>query len=390
MNNFTFYSPTEFVFGKDTEEKIGSLVKKHGGTKVLVHYGGGSAIRSGLLQRVEDSLKAENIAYILLGGAQPNPLDTLIYQGIDICRKEGIDMVVAVGGGSSIDSSKAIAAGTVYEGDFWDLFTGTPITKSLKVGTVLTIPAAGSEGSNSCVITRTGGDNIIKKGTKTDIFRPVFSILNPTLTYTLPAFQTACGIADMMAHVFERYFTNTQGAEISTRIGEALLLTIIKEARIVMKDPENYDARANLMWASTMAHNGSCGVGRSEDWATHFLEHELSALYDVAHGAGLSVMFPAWMQYVMDQNLDLFVQISTRVWGISDNGNKKETALKGIQALKDFFVSLELPVTFAQLGAKEDDIELLSDNLMKNYPNGIGDFRKLYKEDAKAIYRLAL
>ncbi|MDR0231170.1 MAG: iron-containing alcohol dehydrogenase, partial [Dysgonamonadaceae bacterium] len=365
MNNFDFYSPTEFVFGKNTEKNVAKLVKKHGGKKVLVHYGGGSVVKSGLLAQVESCLQNEFIEYILLGGAQPNPIDTLVYKGIDLCRQEKIDFILAVGGGSAIDSAKAIAAGVPYSGDFWNFFERTvTINRALPIGVVLTIPAAGSEVSNSMVITKVDGS--LKRGTGNDFIRPVFSIMNPVLTYTLPSFQTACGLADMMAHVMERYFSQTTNVDITDRVCEAVLLSIIKEGPIAIAEPENYAARANIMWAGTMAHSGICGVGREEDWSSHNLEHELSALYDVAHGAGLAVMFPAWMEYVYTSGVDRFVQFATRVWSIPETGDKKEIALKGIQATKDFFASIGLPVNFEQLNAKKEDIDKLVDTLRIN------------------------
>ncbi|MBE6902839.1 MAG: iron-containing alcohol dehydrogenase, partial [Ruminococcaceae bacterium] len=294
MNNFSFYSPTEFVFGKGTEEQCGALVKKHGGTRVLVHYGSGSVVRSGLLGRVTASLAAEGVTYFELGGVVPNPRDTKVYEGIELCRKENIDFILSVGGGSTIDSSKAIAAGVCYDGDFWDFYCGKArIEKALPVGTVLTIAAAGSEGSPSSVITKEQG--MEKRGTGSDLIRPRFSVLDPELTTTLPAYQTASGATDIMAHVFERYFTTTKEVEITDRLCEAVLLTMIKETPRVIADPNNYDARANIMWAGMVAHNDLCGVGRAQDWNSHGLEHELSGLYDCAHGAGLAVIMPAWM-----------------------------------------------------------------------------------------------
>jgi alcohol dehydrogenase YqhD (iron-dependent ADH family) len=389
MNNFRFWSPTEFIFGKNTVGNAGQLVKQYGGTKALIHYGGQSAVKSGLLAQVENSLQNAFIEYVKLGGAQPNPVDTLVYEGIDLCRKENVNFVLAVGGGSVIDSAKAIAAGTLYAGDFWNFFEGTvTINRALPVATVLTIPAAGSEGSPNMVITKTNAGKL-KRGAGSPLLRPVFSIMDPVLTFTLPANQTAYGIADMMAHVMERYFTQTRGVEVTDRMCEAVLLAVIKEAPVVIREPENYEARANIMWVGTVAHNGICGVGREEDWATHGLEHELSALYGVAHGAGLAVMFPAWMKYVYTSGVDRFVQFATRVWGIDDTGNKKEVALKGIQALKNFFSSLGLPVSFAQLGAKTADIDQLIDTLKINSGGSLGNFRKLDMKDARAIYTIA-
>ena len=278
MNNFTFYSPTYFVFGKEEENNAGEYVKRFGGTKVLIHYGGGSVVRSGLLDRIKNSLEEKEIAFVELGGVQPNPRSGLVYEGIELCKKENVDFVLAVGGGSTIDSAKAIALGAVYDGDFWDFYSGKPVEKALPIGTVLTIAAAGSEGSNGSVITKEEG--MLKRSAGGDAIRPVFSILNPALTQTLPAFQTAAGITDIMAHLFERYFTNTQDVEVTDRVIEGLLLTMIHEAPKVIEDPNNYQARANIMWAGMMAHNNCCGVGRDQDWASHDMEHELSALYD--------------------------------------------------------------------------------------------------------------
>ncbi|MDR2804666.1 MAG: iron-containing alcohol dehydrogenase [Dysgonamonadaceae bacterium] len=389
MNNFKFYSPTEFVFGKNTVSKVASLIKRYGGTKVLVHYGGQSAIRSGLLAEVEAVLQNGFIDYVRLGGVEPNPVDTLVYQGIELCRKEQVNFILAVGGGSVIDSAKAIAAGVFYAGDFWNFFEGTvTLNRALPVATILTIPAAGSEGSSHTVITKTSPIRL-KRGMGNPLLRPVFSIMDPVWTFTLPANQTAYGIADIMAHVMERYFTHTPGVELTDRLCEALLLTVIREAPVVLRDPCHYDARANIMWAGTLAHNDICGVGREEDWASHGLEHELSAFYGVAHGAGLAVMFPAWMQYVYMSGLDRFVQFAVRVWGIDPSGDRQAVALQGIRALKDFFVSLGLPVNFEQLGARASDIDALIETLRINQGETFGGFRRLDMEDARAIYRIA-
>lgn len=290
MNNFMFYSPTEFVFGKETELQTGALVKKFHGTKALIVFGGGSVLRSGLLERVKESLDKEGIAHVEMGGVQPNPTDPKVYEGIGLGRREKVDFLLPVGGGSVIDTAKAIAAGIPYDGDFWDFFTGKAVPeKALRIGVVLTIPAAGSEGSGNSVITKTDGLKKLSLRTP-EVLRPAFAVMNPELTYTLPAWQTASGITDMMAHIMERYFTNTADTEVTDRLCEGTLKAIIKEALTVIKEPENYGARANIMWAGTIAHNGICGVGCEEDWASHFMEHEVSALYDVTHGAGLAVI----------------------------------------------------------------------------------------------------
>ncbi len=389
MNNFTFYSPTYFVFGKNTENEAGSCVKRFGGSKVLIHYGGGSVIRSGLLDRVKESLKNEGIDFVELGGVKPNPRSGLVYEGIELCRREAVDFILAVGGGSSIDSAKAIAAGTLYEGDFWDFYEGKPISSALPVGTVLTIAAAGSEGSGDSVITKEEG--MLKRGAGGEALRPMFSILNPELTQTLPTYQTACGAADIMAHVFERYFTNTKEVEITDRLCEAVLLTMVKEVPRVIENPDNYEARANIMWAGMVAHNNLVGVGREQDWASHGIEHELSALYDVAHGAGLAVIFPAWMTYVMKQDINRFAQIAVRVWGCEMNfANPEETAKEGIERLKKFLTSIGMPISFKELGAREEDIAVMVEKLGLGDEGTMGSFMPLTAKDVEQIYRLAL
>ena len=389
MNNFTFYSPTYFVFGKEEENNTGKYVKRFGGKKVLIHFGGGSAVRSGLISRVEKSLEAEGIEYIELGGVKPNPRSGLVYEGIELCRKEGIDFVLAVGGGSAIDSAKAIAAGAVYDGDFWDFYMGKPVEKALPVATVLTIAAAGSEGSPDTVITKEEG--MFKRGAGGEALRPVFSILNPALTQTLPAYQTAAGITDIMAHLLERYFTNTKDVEVTDRVIEGLLMTMIHEAPKVIANPDDYEARANIMWAGMLAHNDCCGVGRAQDWASHNIEHELSALYDCAHGAGLAAVFPAWMKYTMHHDVMRFAQLASRVWGCSmDFQHPESTAKAGIEAFEKFLVSIGMPLTLAELGGKEEDIEAMAHTAC--YGNGnkgtIGNFVVLSEEDVANIYRL--
>ena len=391
MNNFDFYSPTFFAFGKDREQDTGALVRRFGGTKVLIHYGGGSVVRSGLLDRVKASLDGEGIAWLELGGVKPNPRSGLVYEGIDLCRREGVDFILAVGGGSTIDSSKAIAAGTVYDGDFWDFYSGKYIEKALPVGTVLTIAAAGSEGSPDSVITNENG--MFKRGATGDAIRPRFSILNPALTQTLPAYQTACGITDIMAHLYERYLTNTKEVEVTDRLIEALLLTMIHEGPRVIENPDNYDARANIMWAGMMAHNNSCGVGRSQDWNSHNIEHELSALYDCAHGAGLAVTMPAVFTYVMDHDVMRFAQMATRVWGCQmDFAHPEVTAKAGIEELRRFLRSIGMPLTLGELGGKEDDIPKLVDVLCNGdgRPGSITGFVTLKEDDCAAIYRMML
>ena len=388
MNNFNFYSPTQFIFGRERENETGKYVNRFGGSRVLIHYGSGSVVKSGLLDRVKKSLNEAGIWHTELGGVVPNPRSGLVYQGINIVKTNNIDFVLAVGGGSVIDSAKAIALGALYEGDFWDFYCGKRIEKALPVATILTLTAAGSEGSMGSVITHENG--MLKRAANHDVLRPVFSVLNPELTCSLPPYQTACGVVDMMAHVMERYFTNTQNVEITDRLAEGILLTIINEAPKVMADPANYEARANLMWAGMVAHNDTCGVGRDSDWSSHQMEHELSGLYDVAHGAGLAVMFPAWMKYVMHHDLMRFAQFATRVWGCEMDFQSPEiTALKGIEQYEQFVSSLGMPIRFDQLGAKAEDIPVLVEKLGLG-ERTLGSFVKLSSEDVRKIYELAV
>lgn len=388
MLNFDFYAPTYFAFGKDKEQECGKLVKQFGGTKVLIHYGGGSVIRSGLLDRVKKSLEDENIPYFELGGVMPNPRSGLVYTGIDLCRKENIDFILAVGGGSTIDSSKAIATGTVYDGDFWDFYEGKTITEALPVGTVLTIAAAGSEGSPDSVITKEEG--MLKRGASGNAIRPRFSVLNPALTQTLPAYQTACGITDIIAHLYERYLTNTTEVEVTDRLIEALIMTMVHEGPRVIENPDNYEARANIMWAGMVAHNNICGVGRTQDWTSHNLEHELSAEYDCAHGAGLAVVMPAVFTYTMKHDIKRFATIARRVWNVADD-NDESAAIKGIEALRSFLISIGMPKDFAQLKANPQDIEKLAQTACYGDGSGSGyvtGFTKLSKADVIEIYKL--
>lgn len=389
MENFTFYSPTFFAFGKDTENEAGAYVKRFGGSKVLIHYGGSSAKRSGLLDRVKKSLEKEGLKYVELGGVKPNPRSGLVYEGIDLCKKEGVDFILAVGGGSTIDSSKAIAAGVLYDGDFWDFYSGKYIEEALPVGTILTISAAGSEGSPDSVITKEEG--MFKRGASGNAIRPKFSILNPALTQTLPPYQTAAGITDIMAHLYERYLTNSKDVEVTDRLIEALLLTMKYEGPRVIKDPDDYEARANIMWAGMMAHNHSCGVGRSQDWNSHNIEHELSALYDCAHGAGLAVTMPAVFKYVMNHDIMRFAKVAVRVWGCEmDFDHPERTALEGIEAFQKFLISIGMPKNFEELGAKKEDIPKLVNVLCRGdgRDGTISGFVTLNEEDCTKIYEM--
>ncbi|MBQ6796845.1 MAG: iron-containing alcohol dehydrogenase [Clostridia bacterium] len=388
MQDFTFYSPTKFAFGRDAETRCGELVKEFGGSRVLIHYGGGSAVRSGLIDRVKKSLDDAGVSYVELGGVHPNPLDEMVYTGIDLCRAENVDFIVAVGGGSTIDSAKAIALGTLYDGDFWDFYSGAAApSKALPVGTVLTIAAAGSEGSGDSVITKKS--TMEKRGTGGECIRPKFSVLNPALTQTLPAYQTACGVTDIMAHVFERYFTNTKNVETTDRLCEAVLTAMKNEAPKVIADPNDYEARANIMWAGMVAHNNIVGVGRDQDWNSHGIEHELSGLYDCAHGAGLAVIMPAWMTYVMKHDVMRFAQVAVRVWGCDmDYANPEATALAGIKAFRTFLRGIGMPINFEELGAKVEDIPALVEKF--DIGDGkTGGFVNLDRNDIAAIYKLA-
>lgn len=389
MDNFTYCTPTRYIFGRGAELKAGEQLSCLGATRVLVCYGKGSVVRSGLLGRVLDTLDKAGIAHTKLGGIEPNPTDPKVREGIEICRRENIDALLAVGGGSVIDTAKAIAAGVPYDGDFWDFWAGKAIvSRALPVGVVLTIPAAGSEGSGNSVITRLDGLHKISLRTDTAL-RPKFAIMNPELTFTLPPRHTAAGIADMMAHILERYFSTTTDTEVTDRVAEGVLTAIITEAPKVMAHPTDYQARANIMWAGTLAHNGICGTGRREDWVSHFMEHEISAVYGAIHGEGLAVVFPAWMTFMAEHLPWRGAQLARRVFGIIDPDDRS-AALAGIAALRRFFASLGLPLTFAGLGIPEPDIDLLVAKLHENKGSEIGGYYRLTARETSRIYRLML
>ena len=389
MINFTFHSPTEFVFGRDTEKSAGLLVKKYGGTRVLLVYGGGSAVKSGLIGRVESSLAEAGIACIRLGGVVPNPRSSLVYEGIRLARAEKADFLLAVGGGSAIDTAKAIAAGTLYAGDFWDFYAKkAKVEACLPIGCILTISAAGSEGSTSSVITKEEG--MVKRGHHSEFFRPKFSIMNPVLTYTLPNYQKASGAADMMAHVLERYFSPEKGNDLTDRLCEAVLTAVVRAAPIALADSTDYDAHAQLMWAGNLAHNDTCGNGRISDWGAHAMEHELSARYDVAHGAGLAALYPSWMRYQMDQDVMLFAQFGHRVFGVEmDFEDPKQTAKKGIDAFEQFLQSIGMPISLEELKIPYEDIPSLAASVGYHRPDELGNFRPLHQSDVVNIYRMA-
>ena len=390
MKNFVHCVPTRFVFGREAELQVGEQVRDFGGTKALIHYGGGSAVRSGLIERVQRSLKATGIDSVCLGGVQPNPRDTLVYKGIELVRQEGIDFILAVGGGSVIDSSKAIAHGACYDGDFWDFFCGkAKPQRTMPFGAVLTMSAAGSESSNSCVITQEATRT--KRGLRTELNRCWFAIMNPELPMTLPPYQIACGATDILAHIMERYFTDETEVDLVDRMAEGAMQAVMRAALIAVKQPDSYDAQAQLMWGSTIAHNDTVGVGRTQDWGSHQIEHELSALYDVPHGAGLAVVFPAWMRYHMHRNVMRFAQYAVRVHGCPMNfEHPEETALRGIEAHEAFLRRIGMPLTLKELGARAEDIPALAAKTKATNPDGTtGGVYPMTKADIEAILRIA-
>ena len=389
MIDFDYWSPTYIAFGKGKESRAGELVRRFGGRKALVHYGGGSAVRSGLLARVKASLAEADVAFVELGGVKPNPRSSLVEEGVRLALAEGVDFLLAIGGGSVIDSSKAIAIGAANGGEWRRFYVKVRpvIPAALPVGVVLTIAAAGSEGSTNSIINLEPGN--LKRGAGGDILRPKFAILNPELTMTLPPFQTACGLADMFAHLCERYFSPTRDVTLTDNLCEAVMRTVVEESAKVMADPSDYQARANVMWAGTLAHNDICGAGRVQDWASHGIEHELSALYDCAHGAGLAVVMPAWMTYVHKTDPARFARFARNVFDVGHGVPDADAARAGIAAFRSWLKSLGLPLTFAELGAKEEDIPLLVKTLNLS-GNTLGGFQPLTEDDVAAIYRLCL
>ena len=392
MFDFNYYTPTKVVFGKNTELKVADLIREFGGTKVLIHYGGGSVIRSGLMQRVTDTLDAAGIPYVMLGGVVPNPHLGLVYEGIELCKKEGIDFLLAVGGGSAIDSAKAIGYGVTNEGDVWDFYDyKREVTACLPVGVILTLAATGSEMSDSSVITKE--DGLIKRGYSSDYGRPKFAIMNPELTMTLPDYQTACGCTDIMMHTMERYFTNGGNMEITDSMAEGLLRTVKANALILAKDPKNYDARAEVMWAGSLAHNGLTGCGNDGgDFMTHMLEHEMGGLYDVAHGAGLAAIWGSWARYVYKNCLPLFKRYAINVMGVEPTGTDEEIALKGIEAMEDFYRSINMPTNMRELGISptDDELKTMAHKCAVGVGGASGSAMVLHEEDMLAIYRASL
>ena len=389
MFGFNYYTPTKVVFGKGTETKVAELIKEFGGTKVLIHYGGGSVIRSGLLKRVTDTLDGAGIPYVTLGGAVPNPRLSLVYEGIELCKREGVDFLLGVGGGSAIDSAKAIGYGVANEGDVWDFYDyKRKAAACLPLGVILTIAATGSEMSDSSVITKE--DGWIKRGYSSNYGRPRFAIMNPERTMTLPDYQTACGCTDIMMHTMERYFTNGGNMEITDALAEGLLRTVMDNAEILAKDPKDYDARAEIMWAGSLSHNGLTGCGNDGgDWMTHKLEHELGGLYDVAHGAGLAAVWGSWARYVYKNCLPRFKRFAVNVMGVEAAGTDEEIALKGIEALEDFFRRIHMPTNLRELGvnATEEDLVTMARKCAIGVNGLAGSARKLNEQDMLAIYR---
>lgn len=391
MENFNYYTPTRVVFGRGTESETGTLVKDQGCSKVLVHYGGGSVVRSGLLDRVYRSLDEAGISYVSLGGVVPNPRLSLVYEGIELCRKEGVDFILAVGGGSVIDSAKAIGYGLANEGDVWDFYEGKRMPSGcMPIGVVLTISAAGSEMSNSSVITNENG--WLKRGCNTDYGRVKFAVMNPEITMTLPKYQTASGCVDIMMHTMERYFNQSENMELTDGISEHLIRTVMRNAKILMDEPDNYDARAEVMWAGSLSHNGLTGCGTDGgDWASHQLEHELGGMFDVAHGAGLAAVWGSWARYVLDARPARFAQFAVNVMGVEPGADDTETALKGIAAMEEFYRSIEMPVCVKDMGIEmtEEQMQELAEKCSFFGKRTIGCVKKLNKDDIYQIYRNA-
>lgn len=391
MFNFNYFTPTKVVFGKEAEAQTGSLVNAQNCKKVLIHYGTGSVKRSGLLDRVKSSLKEENLDYVELGGVVPNPRLSLVREGVALCKEQGVDFILAVGGGSAIDSAKAIGYGALYDGDVWDFYAHTRHAEScLPIGVVLTLSATGSEMSDSSVITNE--DGWMKRGYNNDLCRPVFAVMNPELTLTLPDYQTACGCTDILMHTMERYFTSGGNMEITDVIAEGLMRTVISNALILRDNPDNYDARAEVMWAGSLSHNGLTGCGiSSSDFATHVLEHEIGGIFDVAHGAGLAAIWGSWARYVFRDCLDRFYRFAVRVMDIEDKGSSEDVALKGIEAMENFFRSINMPVSFRELGIEptEDQMREMAHKCSLATGGSKGSAKVLFEEDMLNIYKMA-
>ena len=392
MKDFNYYAPTEVVFGEQSEEQVARLVKKYGGTKVLVHYGGQSAVRSGLLDKVCSLLSEEGVEFVKLGGVVPNPRLSLAQEGIELCRKENVDFILAVGGGSVIDSAKCIAYGVGFSGNVWDIYLGKAVpTTMLPLAAVLTIPAAGSEMSESSVITNADGD--VKLGYSNALSRPKFAIMNPRRTFTLPPYQTAAGVTDMIMHTMERYFSKDDDMDLTTDLAEALMRRMKTAVFDVLRNPEDYRQRAQIMWGGSLAHNGLTGCGVSDDWATHQLEHELSGMFDVTHGAGLAAIWPSWARYVMHENLSRFVRFAVNVMDVpNDFVDLEGTALKGIEAMERFYHAIGMPINIRELIGRnitDEEIKEMTRKCSRNYTSTCGCLKVLKADDMEAIYKMA-
>ena len=389
MRNFEYYSPTKIIFGKDTHKQVGEEVKKYA-NKILLHYGGGSVKKSGLYDQVVNSLNEAGVEFIELGGVQSNPKLGLVYKGIELCKENNIELILAVGGGSVIDSAKGIGMGVKYDGDVWDIYNShkTIINEpSLPIATILTIPAAGSETSPNTVLTNE--KTLIKTGAMSKYVRPVFSIMNPELCYTLPKYQMACGVSDMLAHTMERYFTNTEAVDYSDRLLEASMKSIINMGPKLVDNMQDYDTWANIMWAASMVHNGILGMGREEDWASHDIEHQLSAVYNIAHGAGLSIIFPAWMKYVYKQNINKFIQFAVRVWDVDlSYENPEDIISECILRAESFYKKIGLPIRLSEIDIDGREFKAMAKRVTEF--STVGNFKKLEEEDIVEIYKLAL
>jgi len=392
INDFNFYAPTRVVFGKTAEQQIGALVASQHGSKVLIHYGGGSAERSGLLNIVREQLRQAGISFVELGGVVPNPMLSKVYEGIELCRREQVDFILAVGGGSVIDSAKAIGYGVPYDGDVWDFWDSKGVPQAcLPIGVVLTIPAAGSEMSSSTVITK--DDGLVKRGFNCDLCRCRFAVMNPERTYTLPPYQTAAGATDIMMHTMERYFSKYEDMTLTDAIAEALLRTVKDSVLAVMEHPDDYRNRAQIMWAGSLAHNDLTECGTEKDFATHKMEHELSALFSVTHGAGLAALWPSWARYVKDKHLSRFVRFAVNVMGVeNDFAHPDETAEKGIRAVEDFYHKIGMPTNIHELLGREitdNEIEEMVEKCSRGGTLTLGAMEKIGTDDMRAIYRMA-
>lgn len=391
LKDFNYCVHTQFIFGKDAEKRVGTEIAKFGAKKVLIHHDSGKFLYdTGLLENVKKYLADAGIESVELGGVKPNPRLSLVREGVELCRREGVDFVLAIGGGSSIDSAKGIAAGTLYDGDPWDFYSKRPVEKSLPVGVILTYPATGSEsGPNSVICNDDDDSHRIKRGMRTtDLTRPWLTFMNPELTYSLPPYLTSCGVCDMYAHVVERFFTPDPGYGIMDRLEVAIFKTLLEYGPKTLADPTSYENRAELMWIGTIAHNNTVGLGRVQDWSSHAMGHEIGGLYDTAHGATLTIIIPAWMKYVYKTNVERFCRYAIDVFGVEDGPDREAIALAGIEKTKEFFRSMNMPLSFKEAGIPTDQLEYMAGSATA--ANGtVGNFKKLAKEDVLAIYKLA-